>query len=161
MQYYLYSDLPIKNIPSNRFTIHPLEYFSTQTESFPEPGEEFYPVLPENLLLSFCKNAKKIPAIIVQCADYSHKTRLPHLLSEQQALRLAQRYHARLFHDAVSNACYFCYEEHRIQHMVWLEDGFHLHRKIQHLQQHGIKELAFFVNQNNIQTLLTLMPLLQ
>ena len=161
MQYYLYSNLPIKNIPSNRFAIRPSEYFSAQTETFPEPGEEFYPVLPENLLLPFCKNAKKIPAVVFQCADYSHKARLPHLLSEQQALQLAQQHNARLFHDAVANACYFCYTERRIQHMVWLEDGFHLHRKIQNLQRHGIKELAFFVNQNNMHTLLTLMPLLQ
>ena len=160
MRYHLYSNLSLPKIHQERFIHRPIERFADETDLFPQPGEEFYPVLPENLLYPFCQQAKKTPAFLVQCADYSHTEKVPQLMSEQQALQLARQHKARLFHDSIANASYFCYSNQQTQHIVWVEDGFHLLKKLQKLGQKGIGDVALLINQNNLHTLLSLMPFL-
>ena len=158
MRYYLYTDLPFPK--SCLVTIRPFNALKKETELFPQPGADCFPVLPENLLLHFCKGIKKRPAFIVQSADYALWDNPPKFFSEQEALLLAQNNHATLYHDPVSNSSYFCYQS-ETQHIVWVEDGFHLYKKMQFLQKNGIAEAAFPVYQHNAQTLLSLIHFLK
>ncbi len=158
MQYFFYTDL---NLPRNLpITIRPLNKLKKETELFPVPETDCFPVLPENLLLPFSKNTMRRPCFLVKSADYPLWNRHPTFLSEQDALFLAQKKAAKLFHDPVSNSTYFCYQS-ETQHMVWVEDGFHLLKKMQLLQKNGITEVAFPVFQYNIQTLLNLLQSLK
>lgn len=162
MRYYLYSDLTLPNFHSEHFVLRPLQDLAKETQQFPIPKEECYPVLPENLLLHFCQKATKLPAFFIQSADYTLWNNPPHLLSEQDALLLARHCNVRLYHDEISNSAYFCYmEENQTQHMVWVEDGFHLLKKLKFLQKNGISELALPINQKNLQTVLSLIRMLQ
>jgi len=153
LHYFLYTDLPFTQVP--HVTIRPFATFHKETELFPQPGTDCFPVLPENLLLFFCQNAKRRPAFLIQSADYPLWNNPPKRLSEQEAMILAQKQNATLYHDSVSNSSYFCYQS-ETQHMVWIEDGFHLHKKMQFLQKNGIAEVAFPVFSHNTQTILSL-----
>lgn len=153
MHYYLYTALPFPK--SAQTTLRPISALNKETELFPIPKADCFPVLPENLILSFCQNRKKRPAFLVQSADYRLWNHSPRFISEQEALLLAQAHHAKLYWDPVSASSYFCYQTD-CPHMVWLEDGFHLHQKMKFLQKNGVDEIAFPVSETNIQTLITL-----
>ena len=152
MIYYCYSDRPLP-FPSEKVRCRPAGALEQETALFPPPGREFYPALPQNLLLPFCKNAPKRPALLIQSADYCHGADAPALLCEQEAFALAQKHHARLYYEEVSASSYFCYREQEVQHLVWIEDGFHLSQKLRYLQQNGVTELALAVQDINWQTL--------
>lgn len=158
MQYFLYTNLALPD--SLQATIRPLKQLSKETELFPIPGTDGFPVLPQNTLLSFCQKAKKKPAFFVQSADYPLWNQSPVFISEQQALALATKQGAKLFHDSVSNSSYFCYQD-ATQHLVWIEDGFHLLKKLQFLQKNGIAQVAFPVYQRNVQTILSVIECLK
>lgn len=152
MIYYCYSDRPLP-FSSEKVRCRPAGALEQETALFPPPGREFYPALPQNLLLPFCKNAPKRPALLIQSADYCHGADAPALLCEQEAFALAQQHNARLYYEEVAASSYFCYREQEEQHLVWLEDGFHLFQKLRYLQQNGVTELAFAVQDVNWQTL--------
>lgn len=155
---FFYTDLTLPHhLP---VTLRPLHQLKKEVQLFPIPETDCFPVLPENVLVSFCKNATLRPGFMVQSADYPLWNKPPIFMSEQEALHLAQQNATKLFHDPVSNSTYFCYQS-ETQHMVWVEDGFHLLKKMQLLQKNGIAEVAFPVYQHNVQTLLNLLPCLQ
>ncbi len=156
MQWFLYSNLQLPQ--SHNVTIRPLNKLNQETELFPLPQNNCYPVLPGNLLLPFCKKTKKRPAFMIQSADYPLWNNAPVFLSEQEALELAIKQKSKLFHDIVSESSYFCYMT-QTQHIVWVEDGFHLQKKIHMLQRAGIKEIAFPVCERNLDTITMLLQL--
>lgn len=150
MHWFLYTELTLPQ--QSNITIRPLSKLRYETELFPLPQTNCFPVLPANLILPFCKKAKKRPALMIQSADYPLWDHPPVFMSEQEAIQLAIKQKAKLFYDTVSESSYFCYIE-KTQHIVWIEDGFHLQKKLKQLQESGIQEIAFPVFPHNLNTI--------